>query len=234
MAQKRTNDEQSGDLKSREYRDQKGEVHHHTRSYVEQHGVQSRKSRGGAAPDAKQSSTTRRPAGRGSDEPAVVTGENSLKELFLVTLKDTYSAEKQMLRNMSKVSRQVSLGALREVLEQHGQETEAQIERLEQVFALLGERAKGKPCEGIEGLISEARELMVEFRKTGALDAGLIASAQAIEHYEICRYGTLKSWAEQLGLDDAARLFDETLREERNADALLTKLAEKRANRDAA
>src|SRR4051812_28139205 len=198
-------------------------------------GFNRRSRAGGAAPDAKQSSTTRRPAGRGIDEPAAVsTGENSLKELFLVTLKDTYSAEKQMLRNMSKVSRQVSLGALREVLEQHGQETEAQIERLEQVFALLGERAKGKPCEGIEGLISEARELMVEFRKTGALDAGLIASAQVIEHYEICRYGTLKSWAEQLGLDDAARLFDETLREERNADALLTKLAEKRANRDAA
>jgi ferritin-like metal-binding protein YciE len=159
--------------------------------------------------------------------------EGRLAELFPETLKDIYTAEKQMLRAMCKIGRQTRSDQLRQALQKHGHETEDQVERLEQVFDMLGRPARGKPCEAIEGLINGAREMMEKFKGTDALDAGLLSAAQAIEHYEIARYGTLKTWAGQLGMRSAAKLLDETLQEEKKTDAILTKIAEERVNRRA-
>ena len=224
MAQERKDKES---LKAREYRDEEGEVHHHTKSYMEQHGKASGSAGSGRSdrPGSEQRS--------GNGNPAA-SDDGRLGELFLVTLKDIYSAEKQMLRAMSKIGRQSQSDQLRQALQKHGEETEAQVERLEQVFEMLGKPARGKPCEAIEGLISEAQEVMEEFKGSNALDAGLVSAAQAIEHYEISRYGTLKTWAEELGMRDAVRLLDETLQEEKRTDAILTKIAEERVNQRAA
>ena len=151
-----------------------------------------------------------------------------------MTLQDIYSAEKQMLRAMGKIGRQSQSDQLRQALQKHGEETETQVERLEQVFEMLGKPARGKPCDAIEGLISEAQEIMQEFKGSDALDAGLVSAAQAIEHYKISRYGTLKSWAQELGMRDAAKLLDETLQEEKKTDAILTRIAEQWLNQRAA
>src|SRR5687767_2989115 len=123
---------------------------------------------------------------------------------------------------------------LRSAFETHRDETEGQVERLEQVFEMIGKAARAKTCHAIQGIIEEGKEVMSDFAKTDALDAGLIAAAQAVEHYEIARYSTLRSWAEQLGLRDAAQLLEQTLREEKKTDELLTTLAEAAANQKAA
>ena len=123
---------------------------------------------------------------------------------------------------------------LKQAFETHRNETEGHVERLNQVFELIGQRARGKTCEAILGIIDEAKEIMEEFKGAEALDAGLASSAQAVEHYEIARYGTLKTWARQLGLNDAAKLLDDTLQEEIKTDQLLTKLATSTVNRKAA
>jgi ferritin-like metal-binding protein YciE len=114
--------------------------------------------------------------------------------------------------------------------EKHREETEGHVDRLEQIFELLGKRAQGKTCPGIEGILEEGKEIMDEFKGTVALDAGLISAAQAVEHYEITRYGTLKRWAEELGMADAVELLDQTLQEEAAADEALTALADASAN----
>ena len=118
--------------------------------------------------------------------------------------------------------------------EKHLQETEGQVERLEQIFEMLGKPARGKTCEAILGLVEEGKEIMDDFKGTVALDAGLISSAQAVEHYEIARYGTLRTWAEQLGMRDAAKLLQQTLQEEENTDKTLSQLASADANKKAA
>ena len=123
---------------------------------------------------------------------------------------------------------------LRAAFQKHEGETEGQVARLEQVFELLGEPAKGKTCDAIMGLVKEGQEIIKEFKNTEALDAGLLAAAQAVEHYEISRYGTLKTWAGMLGLNQAVQLFDKTLQEEKNTDVALTKLAETAVNQEAA
>ena len=123
---------------------------------------------------------------------------------------------------------------LRSAIEEHLEVTNQHVERLEQVFELLGQAAKAKTCAGMKGLIEEGKEVMEEFKGAPALDAGLTAAAQAVEHYEISRYGTLKTWANQLGLKDAARLLDQTLQEEIKTDKLLTQLAMADANKKAA
>jgi ferritin-like metal-binding protein YciE len=123
---------------------------------------------------------------------------------------------------------------LRTAFETHREETAVQVERLEQVFELLGKRARGEPCEAIQGLIEEGKEIMEEAEDPDVMDAGLIAAAQAIEHYEIARYGTLKAWADQLGMKDAARLIDQTLQEEKKTDQLLSQLAVSHLNQEAA
>jgi ferritin-like metal-binding protein YciE len=225
MAQQ-PNDDQS--LKSREYRDKKGEVHHHTRAYMEQHGGTFQ---GGGRQSRVQGSVQQRSVGEAGQAGNAEEGEDGrLGELFLVSLQDIYSAEKQMLGALAKIGSQSQSDQLRQALQVHGEETETQVERLEQVFEMLGKPAQGKPCRAIEGLISEAEEVMQEFNGSGALDPGLLSATQAVEHYEISRYGTLKAWAEELGMRDAAKLLDETLHEEKRTDALLTKIAQERVD----
>lgn len=114
--------------------------------------------------------------------------------------------------------------------EKHREETEGQIERLEQVFEIIGKRAQGKTCPAIDGIIEEGEEILEEYKDTSALDAGLVAAAQAVEHYEITRYGTLKRWAQLLGMKDAVKLLDQNLQEESKTDESLTKLADAQAN----
>jgi ferritin-like metal-binding protein YciE len=160
--------------------------------------------------------------------------EKTLNDLFLDTLKDIYYAEKQIVKNLPKMAKAATSPELKAGFEQHLEETENQVERLEQVFEMIGKPARGKTCEAILGIIEEGKEIMTEFKGTQALDAGLASSAQAIEHYEIARYGTLKSWAQQLGLNDAVTLLDQTLQEEIATDKKLTQVAEANANKKAA
>jgi len=158
----------------------------------------------------------------------------NLEELFAETLKDIYFAEKQILRALPKMAREAASPELKQAFETHRDQTEGQVERLNQVFEQLGRPARGKTCEAIIGIIDEAKEIMEEFKGAEALDAGLASSAQAVEHYEIARYGTLKTWAQQLGLNDAAKLLNETLKEEIETDKLLTRLATSSVNKKAA
>jgi len=160
--------------------------------------------------------------------------EKGLEDLFLNTLKDIYYAEKQILRALPKMAKAAESEELREAFQTHRDETEGQIERLEQVFEALGKRAQGKTCEAIQGIIEEGKEIMEDFADSDALDAGLIAAGQAVEHYEISRYGTLRTWAQELGMQDAASLLEETLEEEKKTDKLLSELAEARVNQKAA
>ena len=152
--------------------------------------------------------------------------DKKLNDLFLDTLKDIYFAEKQVLKALPKMAKAARSDKLRAAFEKHHDETEGQIERLEQVFELLDKPARGKTCEAIQGILDEGKEIMDEYKGTEALDAGLVSAAQAVEHYEIARYGTLKQWAQQLGMKDAARLLDQTLQEEKKTDEALTSLAE--------
>ncbi len=154
----------------------------------------------------------------------------TLDDLFYETLKDIYYAERQIVKALPKMARGAQDPKLKAAFETHREETEGQIERLKQVFEILGKRAQGKTCDAIEGILSEGEEILDEFKGTPALDAGLLAAAQAVEHYEISRYGTLRAWALQLGMKDAAKLLDETLQEEARTDDLLTDLAESAVN----
>ena len=156
--------------------------------------------------------------------------EKTLNDLFLTTLKDVYYAEKAILRALPKMAKAAESGDLKEAFVKHRDETAGHVERLEQIFDKLGKKASGKTCEAIKGIIEEGEEIMDDFEDSDALDAGLIAAGQAVEHYEISRYGTLRSWAQQLGMRDAAKLLDQTLAEEKKTDELLTQLAEARAN----
>jgi ferritin-like metal-binding protein YciE len=157
-----------------------------------------------------------------------------LEELFTDTLKDIYFAEKQILRALPKMAKSASSQELSQAFEKHREETEGHVERLEEIFETLRKPARGKTCDAIIGIIEEGKEIMEEYAGAPALDAGLAASAQAVEHYEIARYGTLRTWAEHLGMKDVALLLDETLQEEIKTDQLLTKLATSMANQKAA
>jgi ferritin-like metal-binding protein YciE len=156
--------------------------------------------------------------------------QKTLEDLFHETLKDIYYAERKILKALPKMARGAQSDKVRQAFEHHRDETENHVERLQQVFEIIGKRARGKTCDAIEGIVAEGEEILEEFKDTPALDAGLIAAAQAVEHYEITRYGTLKRWAETLGKNDAAKLLDQTLQEESKTDELLTKLAEEAAN----
>ncbi|AUM75045.1 YciE/YciF ferroxidase family protein [Paracoccus jeotgali] len=159
--------------------------------------------------------------------------EKTLVDLFHDTLKDIYYAERKILKSLPKMKRAAQSEDLKKAFEKHHEQTEGQIERLQQVFEILGKTARGKTCEAIEGILTEGEEIMEEFKGSPALDAGLISSAQAVEHYEITRYGTLKRWATELGMKDAAKLLDQTLQEESTTDEDLTKLAESSINEHA-
>ncbi|ODT58360.1 MULTISPECIES: DUF892 family protein [Paracoccus] len=152
--------------------------------------------------------------------------EQTLDTLFHETLKDIYYAERKIATALRKMARAAQDPDLRAAFETHEQETQAQYERLTEVFDAIGKKPRGKTCDAIEGIIAEGQEIMDEFKGSPALDAGLLAAAQAVEHYEIARYGTLKAWAAQLGLADAERLLDQTLQEETATDEILTRLAE--------
>jgi ferritin-like metal-binding protein YciE len=157
----------------------------------------------------------------------------TLDDLFHETLKDIYYAEKKILTALPKMAKAAQSDDLRAAFEKHERETEDQVARAEKVFELIGQPARGKRCDAIEDLIDEGKEIMKEFKGSPALDAGLLAAAQAVEHYEISRYGTLKTWAEKLGISAAVRLLDQTLTEEKNTDEALTELAEAAINQEA-
>jgi ferritin-like metal-binding protein YciE len=163
-----------------------------------------------------------------------VMAKNDLNELFLDTLKDIYYAEKQILKTLPKMAKAATSDKLRTAFEKHHDETEDHVDRLETIFELLGKPARGKKCDAIEGIIDEGKEIMEAYADTPALDAGLLAAAQAVEHYEISRYGTLKAWAAKLNMPQAIRLLDETLAEEKKTDETLTKIAETAVNCEAA
>lgn len=156
--------------------------------------------------------------------------QKTLEDLFHDTLKDIYYAERKILKALPKMARAAQNPNLKAAFEKHKGETEGHVERLQQVFELLGKRAQSKTCDAIEGIVAEGEEIIEEFKGTPALDAGLISSAQAVEHYEITRYGTLKRWAEVLGMDDAANLLGQTLNEESATDDALTELADSSVN----
>ena len=156
-----------------------------------------------------------------------------LNELFHDTLKDIYFAEKRILSTLPKMAKAAQSEELKAAFEKHRGETEGQIERLEQVFAIIGEKPRGKTCAAIVGITDEGAEIMEEYKGSPALDAGLLAAAQAVEHYEISRYGTLRAWAEELGLNDAVELLQETLQEEEATDEALTEIAKSAINQRA-
>ena len=153
--------------------------------------------------------------------------EKTLNDAFYETLKDVYYAEKQSVKACKKSAKAAEHAELREAFETHAEESAQQVERLQQVFELIGKSARAKTCEAMQGITAEMEEDLEDFGGTPAGDAVLAACAQAVEHYEISRYGTLKTWATQLGLDDAAKLLSETLEEEKKTDAMLSKLSQK-------
>jgi len=158
----------------------------------------------------------------------------SLQDLFVNLLKDMYFAEKQILKALPKMAKKADSDELRQAFERHCQETEGQVERLKQIFGLCGLKPSAKTCPAIKGILEEGEEDMKEAKEPEVLDAGMIADAQAVEHYEIARYGTLIAWANQLGMADAVSLLQQNIDQEYNADMLLTDLAEGRLNRQAA
>jgi ferritin-like metal-binding protein YciE len=154
----------------------------------------------------------------------------TLKDLFNETLKDIYFAEKQIVKALPKMAKAAHSPDLKKAFEVHREETQGQIERIEQIFELMEMPARGKTCDAIIGILDEGKEVMEEFGNSSALDAGLLAGAQAVEHYEMSRYGTLKAWAAKLGMNNAVKLLDETLQEEKKADQLLSQIAERAVN----
>jgi ferritin-like metal-binding protein YciE len=158
----------------------------------------------------------------------------TMEDLFVDTLKDIYYAEKHILKALPGMVKKAGDKKLKEALETHRKETEGQVDKLEHVFKLLDVPARGKKCDAIEGILTEAKEHMDEIEDPQVLDAGMIGSAQAVEHYEITRYGTLITWAKQLGHDDAAKLLESNLKEEKHADQLLSEIAESTVNKKAA
>jgi len=148
-----------------------------------------------------------------------------LNDLFRETLKDIYFAEKKILAALPKMAKAAQSPELRKAFEKHRRETEGQVERLEQVFRLIDAKPQGKTCDAIMGIVKEGEGVMAEYKDSPALDAALLAVAQAVEHYEMSRYGTLKTWAGELGIERAVKLLDATLQEEKKTDGALTQLA---------
>jgi ferritin-like metal-binding protein YciE len=156
--------------------------------------------------------------------------QKMLDDLFHDTLKDIYFAEKKILATLPKMAKAAQSAELKAAFEKHRTETEGHVARLEKVFGVIGKKPVGKTCAAIVGITDEGAEIMDEYKGSPALDAGLLAAAQAVEHYEISRYGTLKCWASELGYAQAVKLLDATLKEEKNTDQALSKLAESEVN----
>ena len=179
-----------------------------------------------------------RPVAKSSLSPrtqaaALMASKKKLQELFHETLKDIYFAEKKILTALPKMAKAARSEELKSAFEKHEAETEEHVARLEKVFEEIDETPRGKTCDAIMGIIEEGQEVMKEFKGAPALDAGLLAAAQAVEHYEIARYGTLKTWAAELGLDKSVKLLEETLAEEKKTDETLTQLAQSEVNQHA-
>ncbi|QIG50406.1 ferritin-like domain-containing protein [Nordella sp. HKS 07] len=151
---------------------------------------------------------------------------NSLEALFEDTLRDMYYAEKKLTKILPKMAKKATTEELAEAFTSHAEETAGQVQRIEKVFELLDKTPRAKKCEALEGLSAEGDHVMEDAEDDGVMDAGLIATAQAVEHYEIARYGTLIAWANQLDMTEAADLLAETLEEEKAADEKLSGLAE--------
>src|SRR3954469_10599357 len=156
-----------------------------------------------------------------------------LSELFHDTLKDVYFAEKKILATLPKMAKAAQSKELKAAFVKHERETRGQVKRLEQVFKIFGKKPQAKKCEAIMGITKDGAEIMTEFKGMPALAAGLLAAAQAVEHYEMSRYGTLRTWAEELGMRDAAALLEATLKEEKATDSALTTLAKSVVNVEA-
>ena len=157
----------------------------------------------------------------------------NLDQLFHDTLKDIYFAERKILSTLPKMAKAAHSEKLKAAFEKHHGETEGHVARLEQVFAAINQKPQGKTCAAIVGITDEGAEIMEEYKGSPALDAGLLAAAQAVEHYEMSRYGTLRTWAEELGLKKAATLLEATLKEEKATDEALTQIAETVVNQEA-
>ena len=157
----------------------------------------------------------------------------TMEELFHALLQDVYYAEKQLTKALPKLAKAAQNKELKKAFTDHLKETEGHVERLEKAFDMIGKPAKGKKCDAILGIIEEGKEVIEEVDDDQVLDAGLVASGQAAEHYEIARYGTLKAWADELGLEEAVPLLQATLTEEEETDRTLTELAEKVVNQKA-
>jgi len=160
--------------------------------------------------------------------------EKTLSDLFLAQLKDIYYAEKKSFRTLPKMVKAAQVPELKQAFTAHREETQGQIERLEQVFEMLGKRPQTKPCEAINGIVAEGEETIEDFGESAAIDTGLVAAGQAVEHYEMARYGALIAWAGQLGMSEAAALLNQTLQEEMKAERLLTQIAKRKADQTAA
>ena len=158
----------------------------------------------------------------------------TLEELFHDTLKDIYFAEKKLVATLPKMAKAAQHPQLKKAFESHLKETEGHVQRLERVFAIIGKKPVAKTCDAIVGITKEGAEIIKDYKGSPALDAGLIGAAQAVEHYEISRYGTLKAWAAKLDMPQAVKLLDQTLAEEKNTDETLTKIAETAVNYEAA
>lgn len=156
-----------------------------------------------------------------------------LSDLFHDTLKDVYFAENRILKVLPKMAKAAQSKDLKAAFLKHEKETRGQVKRLEQVFRIMGKKPQAKTCEAIMGITKEGAEIMTDYKGMPALDAGLTAAAQAVEHYEISRYGTLRTWAEELGMSDAAALLEATLKEEKATDIALTGLAKAVVNVEA-
>ena len=158
---------------------------------------------------------------------------DNLQELLIEEMKDIYNAEGQLLKALPRMAKKATNPKLKKAFETHTRETEGQIKRLEQAFEKLGEKARGKKCKAMEGIVEEGKEVMSEDMDDDVMDAALIGMAQKIEHYEIAGYGTARTFAHQLGYDRMASLLQETLDEEGNADKILTEVAEQVVNANA-
>ena len=158
---------------------------------------------------------------------------DNLRKLFVEELRDLYSAENQLVKALPKMAKGASSEDLKQALEDHLEQTQGQVERLEEVFEQLDETPKGKTCKAMKGLVEEGSEILEEDGEDSVVDAGIIAAAQKVEHYEIASYGTVRAWAGLLGENEAAELLQETLDEEGEANKLLTKLAQDIVNPEA-
>ncbi|MCL4401320.1 MAG: ferritin-like domain-containing protein [Acidobacteria bacterium] len=157
----------------------------------------------------------------------------NMEDLFVTQIKDLYDAEKQLIKALPKMAKASSSERLREAFQEHLEQTRGHVERLERIFAQLGQRPSGETCEAMEGLVEEGEEIVDEIDQSPLRDAGLIAAGNRVEHYEMAGYGSARTFAEMLGHSQAATLLEQTLQEERRADEKLTKIGEEMVNREA-